>query len=75
MRAIKTKHCSQRVPIVGTLSAITLGLIESQALNTLSVSKSQDDRAENWTIAPGGQRSCYALKMLYDLILKPPRRR
>jgi len=38
LHAMKTKHCSQRVPIIAW-STLTSGLIETYALNSSPVSK------------------------------------
>jgi len=41
-------------------SAITLGFIETCALNGSPVSKTLDERTKNFTTASGSQTSCYA---------------
>jgi len=59
LRAIKTKHYSQRVPIVGTVSCNTASYWDL-CFKQLCSFKTWDERVENMTTAPEGQRSCYA---------------
>jgi len=58
LRAIKTKHYSQRIPVVGTVG-YNIWSYRNWCFKQLSSFQNLRQKAANLSTTPGGQRSCY----------------